>query len=632
MKRKCGNRRNNDGRSKLQRQQEQLGAEYLHIKKFKTDSQILCQICQSAFTISSGGKNDIVRHNASEKHKNALKEAASSSQVTDFFKTKNVFGSKEKELAAAEAVLSYHTITHNHSFRSMDCTSRLVQILFEKKFACKRTKTEAIVVNVLAPHAQMNLKTELSSASYVSIYTDSSNHKDLKLFPILVRYFAPKVGTQIKILDLAALPGETSDIIVTYLLDRLENHELKEKLAGYCADNTNANFGGRARQGKNNVFFKLKDKLSQNIIGVGCTAHIVHNTVKSAADLLPIDIENIVVKIYSRFYIYTVRVESLKEFCEEVDIEYKKLLGYSNTRWLALLPAVERILKLFNALKSYFLSLDKCPNDIRNFFNDESSELWLLFIHNQAALFSNTVVNLEGQKVTIMETCRIINDLKRKLSDREENGFLPLTMRQKLNFLIEEGQINEEWFKSQVKLFYNNCLSYLDSWSEDVQIGNSFNWVLLSTVPQWEEVSVTHEEMVQSFNLEINENDLFDELSYVKEYVLNKVNKWNEKKIAIDQRWVEIFQHFESQHVPYVNIVKLVEYCLCLPGTNAPTERVFSGINQIWTSEKSQLSVETLKNTLFVKYNLEGSCEEFYNFVESKEDILRQIHSSEKYA
>lgn len=204
----------------------------------------------------------------------------------------------------------------------------------------------------------------------------------------------------------------------------------------------------------------MKNKLSQNVIGVGCTAHIVHNTVKTAADLLPIDIENLVVKIYSPFYIYTVRVESLKEFCEEVDIEYKKLLGYSNTRWLALLPSVGRILKLFNELKSYFLSLDKCPNVIRNFFNDESSELWLLFIHNQAALFSNTVVDLEGQKVTIMETCRIINDLKRKLSDREESGFLPLTMRQKLNFLINEGQINEEWFKSQVKLFYNNCLSY----------------------------------------------------------------------------------------------------------------------------------------------------------------------------
>lgn len=409
---------------------EQLGVEYPNIKKFKTDSQVICQTCQSTFSISSGGKNDIVRHNASDKHKNALKESASSNQVTDYFRKKDIFGSKEKELATAEAVFCYHTVTHNHSFRSMDCTSRVIQFLFEKKFACKRTKTEAIIVNVLAPHAVMILKKELSSASYISIYTDSSNHKDLKLFPILVRYFDPKVGIKIKILDLAALPGETSDIIVKHLLENLENYDLKDKLAGYCADNTNTNFGGRSRKGKNNVFSKLKEELSQNVIGVGCTAHIVHNTIKTAADLLPIDIENIVVKIYSHFYIYTVRVESLKEFCDEMNIEYKKLLGYSNTRWLALLPAVKRILKIFDALKSYFLSLDKCPIVIRNFFNDESSELWLLFIHNQAALFSNTVVNLEGQKVTIMETCRIIRDLKRKLSDREESAFLPLTMRQ----------------------------------------------------------------------------------------------------------------------------------------------------------------------------------------------------------
>lgn len=68
------------------------------------------------------------------------------------------------------------------------------------------------------------------------------------------------------------------------------------------------------------------------MIGIGCAAHIVHNTIKIAVDCLPIDIESIVVKIYSYFYIYIVRVDNLKDFCKFINIEYKQLLGYSKTR------------------------------------------------------------------------------------------------------------------------------------------------------------------------------------------------------------------------------------------------------------------------------------------------------------
>lgn len=51
-------------------------------------------------------------------------------------------------------------------------------------------------------------------------------------------------------------------------------------------------------------------------MGVGSTAHIAHNTLQTAADFLPIDVEVIVNKIYCYFHIYTVREERLKEFCE----------------------------------------------------------------------------------------------------------------------------------------------------------------------------------------------------------------------------------------------------------------------------------------------------------------------------
>lgn len=51
-------------------------------------------------------------------------------------------------------------------------------------------------------------------------------------------------------------------------------------------------------------------------MGVGSAAQTAHNTLQTAADFLPIDVEVIVNKIYCYFHIYTVREERLKEFCK----------------------------------------------------------------------------------------------------------------------------------------------------------------------------------------------------------------------------------------------------------------------------------------------------------------------------
>ena len=200
------------------------------------------------------------------------------------------------------------------------------------------------------------------------MYTDASNHKDTKIFPTLVRYFHCEKGVRVKILDIVDLPGETAEIITCNLMRVIEQHSLMNKLSSYCADNANTNFGGVNRQGRENDFFKLKENVNKSIGGVGCAAHIVHNTIQTACDLLPIDVQTIINKIYSHFYIYTVRTAELKIFCDEVEVMYKKMLDYCKTRWLALLPAVERVLRMFCPLQSYFLSQEKCPVILQNFF------------------------------------------------------------------------------------------------------------------------------------------------------------------------------------------------------------------------------------------------------------------------
>ena len=59
-----------------------------------------------------------------------------------------------------------------------------------------------------------------------------------------------------KLLEFKSLGGETAAILSEYVVSVLEQNGLKEKLAEFCADNSNTNFGGLKRRGQNNVSSK----------------------------------------------------------------------------------------------------------------------------------------------------------------------------------------------------------------------------------------------------------------------------------------------------------------------------------------------------------------------------------------
>jgi len=189
------------------------------------------------------------------------------------------------------------------------------------------------------------------------------------------------------------------------------NLSLKKKIISYSGDNTNTNFGGIARKGKNNIFVKLKNTLNRDILGLCCCAHIVHNSIQYAADSLPIDIESIVCKVFGFFHIYTVRVETLKEFCKFIDIQYKEILFHSKTRWLSLQPVIDRIIAMFSALKSYFLSQNNCPNVLKIFFKDVTSLLWLKFLQSQLKTINIYIKKIENQNLCAVELISVMNQL-----------------------------------------------------------------------------------------------------------------------------------------------------------------------------------------------------------------------------
>ena len=300
---------------------------------------------------------------------------ASAVNIGSYFVTHSD-GSESRKIAAIEAVIAYHGVHQGQSFRANDCLFKPIKNTVEPKFSSARTKSQAIICNVLAPHVMTEVIEDLHEAKSVILSLDACNKKDIKLFPIVVRYFLPNRGIVDKIIDFISLPGETSDLLWDMLKEVIQKYNLGNKIIGLCADNTNTNFGGCRRLGKNNVWRKLEAELEREMIGIGCREHIIHNCLQCAVDCLPIDAECFAVKVYKYFYIYSVRVEELKSLCEFTRNNYNKLFQHGNTRFLSLGPSIERILSMFDGLRAYFLSQENCPVMLRNIFQNPCLKLW----------------------------------------------------------------------------------------------------------------------------------------------------------------------------------------------------------------------------------------------------------------
>ena len=104
---------------------------------------------------------------------------------------------------------------------------------------------------------------------------------------------------------------------------------------------------------------------------------------------MSIYVESIIYKTYQYFCIYTVRTEELKDYCDFVDGEYQKLLFHCITRWLSLYPSISRMIDMFPALQSYFLSIAKAPVNLKRFYESSVSVLYLKHLQclEKTALF-----------------------------------------------------------------------------------------------------------------------------------------------------------------------------------------------------------------------------------------------------
>ena len=297
-----------------------------------------CNICEKNISISHGGANDLKQHEKGDSHAKEERLKASNRRLTSFFTLESDQLQAEQRLktkvVAAEAASAYHCCTHNLSYNSQDCANKLYQSQFSDsaiaaKFSTGRTKMEAIIKNVLAPESvKRSVAVLVKEDLPFSVSSDASNHKNQKMFPVLVQYFIPALGKQTKLLDFYEDHHEDANAIAASIKASLSKLQLKiENVSAYVADNANVNYG------KHHSVYQLLKKENPNIIKGNCCAHVVHNTLKHALNKISsVDVESAVIRTFNHFSSSASRIAELKDFYEFVDLEWSNLLRHVPTR------------------------------------------------------------------------------------------------------------------------------------------------------------------------------------------------------------------------------------------------------------------------------------------------------------
>ncbi|KAF0735454.1 Uncharacterized protein FWK35_00023555, partial [Aphis craccivora] len=284
---------------------------------------------------------------------------------------------------------------HQTKFKAMQNNNTTLYIValnskLAGKISCGRTKCKAIAQNVLSPRSLLHLYQKLINHNpplFYSTQTDTSNKKKYQIVP---------EDQQNYVIDFIENSDETADGIFKMINNIFTNSELDwEQVSGFCGDNCVIVM---------RIYFTTVLK-------------------KKAMDYLDIDVENLILTInFKRFYNF-------------VEIEWKELIRHVGTRWLSLLPCVDRILCNYQTLISYFLSHGSdCPKQIQSLLKttedshvvSEEIEIYLLFCNNILHIFNNAVKKIlllinyvDSQKYdcTINKRLETYENYSRKMKD-----------------------------------------------------------------------------------------------------------------------------------------------------------------------------------------------------------------------
>ncbi|XP_068779569.1 uncharacterized protein [Struthio camelus] len=471
---------------------EELQAKYPCFRVGRERWEAECLVCQEGTYVSVANKGslDLEAHVQSMKHKRNVLGGGSAAKLASCFLPADC----QPFDVAAENALGFPTTVLQDCCDSLASSPGLAKMPEPGVDVLGlQIKTEARLEEALAPFGlDRGVGDPLDGVPFCGVALAVSASDGGTPFPIQIRYFDWKRGgLQTRVMAVEPEPGEPAPAAAAAVLawEILERHGLRQKCVAIVGDSRNAMFGGLGpAEGPVDVP-GLRELLKGAFIATDCPAHILSNCIQHGADSLEVDIQSVVWKIYTYVSVYAVWTEPLKDFLEFAKREYRRLLYHGRTPWLLLLPAITRLLQAFPALKSFFLSLNKPPFAIKNFFEDDFSEIYLQHMASQVAVFDMHLKTLAREDNSLSEVLGVLASVRRTLLERRAHGFMSLRVKELLAERRAAGRDGQcDAFCRHVQSLYVAFVEYLDAQTGQFEELSCFQWMQLRGPPSWEDV------------------------------------------------------------------------------------------------------------------------------------------------
>ncbi|XP_047474151.1 uncharacterized protein LOC125028715 [Penaeus chinensis] len=285
----------------------------------------------------------------------------------------------------------------------------------------KRTKFNE-VMKALSKMASEDLASKLRTNKFSIIVDETTDVNTTKCLAVLVKYYDKERDCiEVSMLDMidifqSSIVGSTGENLYELIVGCLQYHNIPlENLIGFAADGA-ANIMGE----QNSLCSRLRAS-APGITIFKCICHSLHLCASEAAKCLPRQCEDLIRNVYSFFSHSAKRKNQFKDFQKICNLKPHKMLHASQTRWLSLHQAVERILEQWEALLLYFKSKEAedlrllSTYDIFCKLQDKSIICYLKFLNFILPKCNNINLLFQRQTPTIHLVYKEIRDLYQQI-------------------------------------------------------------------------------------------------------------------------------------------------------------------------------------------------------------------------
>ena len=135
--------------------------------------------------------------------------------------------------------------------------------------------------------------------------------------------------------------------------------------------------------------------------------------------------------------------------------------------------------------------------------------------------------------------------------------------------------------------------------------------------------------LAERFHLDIDQEELKEEWTDFQLMTDEQLPSLQQDKLSNDAFWGTLLNMNTSLNVPRFPLMKILfSMLLCLPLSNADSERVFSQVRKIDIEYRKRMGHETLTALLQVKMNCDGRC---FHFSPNKDMLCAEKEATKAY-